>query len=285
VIRLSGYIEQEKIAIAKQYLIPKSLAAAGLEKNQVKYTQGALTDIARGHSREAGLRNYEKALDKIHRKIARKVVLDELELPIVLDSKNLPDYLGKPVFTEEELKTITGPGQAIGLAWTAFGGETLMIEAVSNPGKEGFKLTGQMGEVMQESANIAYTFVRHVAPKFDVGQEFFEKNQIHLHIPAGATPKDGPSAGITMASALLSLATGRKIRKNLAMTGELSLVGPVLPIAGLKEKTIAARRGKVKHVIIPKQNEKDLEEIPDNVKNGLVFHPVETMEEVIELIF
>ena len=285
VIRLSGYIEQEKIAIAKRYLLPKSLAAAGLEKNQVKYTQAALVDIARGHSREAGLRNYEKALDKIHRKIARKVVLEELTLPLTLDAKDLPDYLGKPVFSEEELKTITGPGQAIGLAWTSFGGETLMIEAVSNPGKEGFKLTGQMGDVMQESASLALTYVRHIAPDFKVGQEFFEKNQIHLHIPAGATPKDGPSAGITMASALLSLATGKKIRRNLAMTGELSLVGNVLPIGGLKEKTIAARRGKIKDIIIPKQNEKDLEEIPEHVKKGLVFHPVERMEEVIKLIF
>jgi ATP-dependent Lon protease len=285
VIRLSGYIEQEKLAIAKRYLIPKSLGAAGLDAAQVSYTTKALTEIARGYSREEGLRNYEKALDKIHRKIARKIVLEEITLPAAIEEKDLHGYLGRPVFSEEELKKITGPGQAVGLAWTAFGGETLMIEAVSNPGKEGFRLTGQMGEVMQESANIAYTFVRHISPKFGVKQEFFEKNQIHLHIPAGATPKDGPSAGITMASALLSLATGKKIRKGLAMTGELSLVGHVLPIGGLKEKTIAARRGRIKEVLIPKQNEKDLEEIPEHVKKGITFYPVERMEEVIERLF
>jgi ATP-dependent Lon protease len=285
VIRLSGYIEGEKLAIAKKYLIPKSLGAAGLDKTMVKYSTDALTEIARGHSREAGLRNYEKALDKIHRKIARKIVVEELSPPVTIEAKDLHGYLGRPVFSEEELKKITGPGQAVGLAWTAFGGETLMIEAVSNPGKEGFRLTGQLGEVMQESANIAFTFVRHIAPKFGIKQEYFEKNQIHLHIPAGATPKDGPSAGITMASALLSLATGKKIRKGLAMTGELSLVGHVLPIGGLKEKTIAARRGHFKEVIIPKQNEKDLEEIPDHVKKGITFHPVESMEEVIERLF
>lgn len=285
VIRLSGYIEQEKIAIARKYLIPKSLEAAGLPKNSVKYTTRALTEIARGYSREAGLRNYEKALDKIHRKIARKLVLQEISLPVQIDSKQLEEYLGRPPFPEEDTKKITAPGQAIGLAWTPFGGDTLLIEAIANPGKEGFRLTGQLGEVMQESANIAYSFIRHIAPRFSVPQEFFEKNTIHLHIPAGATPKDGPSAGITMASALLSLATGKKIRRGLAMTGELSLSGNVLPIGGLKEKVIAARRGKIKDIIIPKQNEKDLEEIPDHVKKGITFHKVETMEEVIKLLF
>ncbi len=285
VIRLSGYIEQEKIAIARKYLIPKSLEAAGLPRNSVKYTVGALTEIARGYSREAGLRNYEKALDKIHRKIARKLVLEEISLPVQIDAKQLEEYLGRPPFTEEETKKITAPGQAIGLAWTPFGGDTLLIEAIANPGKEGFRLTGQLGEVMQESANIAYSFVRHIAPRFSVPAEFFEKNTIHLHIPAGATPKDGPSAGITMASALLSLATGKKIRRGLAMTGELSLSGNVLPIGGLKEKVIAARRGRIKEIIIPKQNEKDLSEIPEHVKKGITFHRVEQMDEVIKLLF
>ncbi|MFQ3621484.1 MAG: endopeptidase La [Spirochaetales bacterium] len=285
VIRLSGYIEQEKIAIARKYLIPKSLASAGLEKTTVQYTTASLTEIARGYSREAGLRNYEKALDKIHRKIARKVVLNEITLPVKITPELLEEYLGRPPFPEEETKRISAPGQAIGLAWTPFGGDTLLIEAIANPGKEGFRLTGQLGEVMQESANIAYSYVRHIAPRFKVSKDFFEKNTLHLHIPAGATPKDGPSAGITMASALLSLATGRKIRRGLAMTGELSLSGNVLPIGGLKEKVIAARRGKIKNIIIPKQNEKDLSEIPNHVKQGLTFHLVERMEEVIKLLF
>jgi ATP-dependent Lon protease len=202
-----------------------------------------------------------------------------------IDAAQLGEYLGTPMFPEETAKRALVPGTAIGLAWTAFGGETLLIEAVSNPGKEGFKLTGQLGEVMQESAGIAGTWVRHVAARFKVPLEFFEKNQIHVHIPAGATPKDGPSAGITMASALLSLARGKRLRRGLAMTGELSLTGHVLPIGGLKEKVIAARRDGVKHIIIPKLNEKDLDEIPAHVKNGIVFHPVETMDEVTALIF
>jgi ATP-dependent Lon protease len=164
------------------------------------------------------------------------------------------------------------------------GGDTLMIEAVANPGKEGFKLTGQMGDVMQESANIAYTFVRHIAAEqFKVNAQYFEERQIHLHIPEGATPKDGPSAGITMATALLSLVLDRKIKDRLAMTGELSLTGQVLPIGGLKEKTVAAKRNKIREIIIPKRNLKDVDEIPENVKKGITFHPVETMQEVIAL--
>ena len=173
----------------------------------------------------------------------------------------------------------------IGLAWTSLGGDTLMVEAVSNPGKESFKLTGQMGEVMQESASIAYSHIRHIAQDYKVNLDFFEKNTIHLHIPEGATPKDGPSAGITMATALLSLGMGKMVKPGFAMTGELSLVGKVLPIGGLKEKTIAARRNKTRNIIIPQQNVRDLEEIPDHIKKGITFHPVKTMEEVIGLLF
>lgn len=285
VIRLSGYIEQEKIAIARKYLIPKSLSRAGFKKSDVKYKKSALSGIAQNYAREAGVRNFEKALDKIHRKIAKETVLGKKETPLAVESENLQDYLGQPMFREEETVKTVRPGMAVGLAWTNFGGDTLLIEAVENPGKEGFKLTGQMGEVMQESANIAYTYARHIAAEMGVDKSFFEKNSIHLHIPAGATPKDGPSAGITMASALLSLAFGQRLKYRLAMTGELSLTGKVLPIGGLKEKTIAARRNKMKSIIIPKQNMRDLEEIPEYIKKGLTFHPVETMEEVTELLF
>jgi ATP-dependent Lon protease len=284
-IRLSGYINDEKVAIARRYLIPKSLNRTGLKKNDVKYTKDALLKIAEGYAREAGLRNFEKSLDKIHRKLARKAVLEELQLPLTIDEDQIEESLGKPVFYEEGIKRIDRPGMALGLAWTPLGGAMLTIEAVANPGKEGFRLTGQLGEVMQESANIAYTFVRHAAAAHDVPKEFFEKSQIHLHVPAGATPKDGPSAGITMASCLLSLATGQKLKRNLAMTGELSLVGQVLPIGGLKEKVIAAKRNKIKEVIIPSQNVKDLDDIPEHVKKGIAFHPAETMEQVIEKIF
>jgi ATP-dependent Lon protease len=285
VIRLSGYINDEKVVIARRYLIPKSLERSGLKRGDVTYDRATLLAIAEGYAREAGLRNYEKALDRIHRKIARSVLLKEIKLPVSVDSKALAKYLGKALFNDEGIKGITRPGMALGLAWTPLGGAILIVESVANPGKEGFKLTGQLGNVMQESASIAYTWVRHIAGDFGVDKKFFEDNQIHLHVPAGATPKDGPSAGITMASSLLSLATDRKLKNRLAMTGELSLVGQVLPIGGLKEKVIAAKRNQVREIIIPNQNEKDLEEIPEHVKKGIVFHPVERMEQVVELIF
>ena len=285
VIRLSGYIAEEKIVIAKKYLIPKSIGQAGLKKKDVRYSKAALSAIAVNYAREAGMRNYEKALDKIHRKVAKKLVLKEEESPFSISPDTLGDFLGKPVFREDELKKANVPGTAIGLAWTNFGGDTLIIEAVNNPGKEKFRLTGQMGKVMQESASIAYTYVRHIAGKMNIDQAYFENNQIHLHIPQGATPKDGPSAGITMATALLSLAMGKTIKKNLAMTGELSLVGKVLPIGGLKEKTIAARRNNIKTILIPLANTKDLEEVPDHVKKGILFHSVSSMEDVIERVF
>ncbi len=285
IIRLSGYIDREKVAIAKAYLIPRSLERAGLEKNSVKYDAAALTAIADGYAREAGLRNFEKALDRIHRKIARKSIENTITLPTTLKKASLVEYLGKPVFLDDETAEIMKPGMATGLAWTQMGGAVLMIEAVANPGKEGFKITGKLGEVMQESASIAYSYIRHVSADHGISADFWEKNLIHLHVPAGATPKDGPSAGITLASALLSLATGRRLKKNLAMTGELSLVGRVLPIGGLKEKVIAARRNRIRQVIFPAANERDLEEIPEHVRDGITFHPVSTMEEVIEKIF
>lgn len=285
IIQLAGYIAEEKIAIAKKYLIPKSLERAGLTKKQVIYPQATLTAIANGYAREAGMRNYEKALDKINRKIAKKIVLESTKEPVKITPDILNDLLGQPVFSHEKLRAPSRPGMSVGLAWTSVGGDVLVIEAVNNPGKEGFRLTGQMGEVMQESANIAYTYTRHIAERFEIPKDFFENNLIHLHIPAGATPKDGPSAGITMATALLSLAAGKKIKRHLAMTGELSLTGSVLPIGGLKEKTIAARRNAIKTIIIPMQNKKDLEEIPDHIKKGIDFQPVETMEEVISIVF
>jgi len=285
VIHLSGYINQEKIAIARKYLIPKSLDKSGLQKSDVKYDNGALLQIAEGYAREAGLRNYEKALDKIHRKMARLNVMNEITFPVNMKKESLEKYLKKPDFDEEEIKKVKKPGMAIGLAWTSLGGATLTIEAIANKGKEGFKLTGQMGDVMQESANIAYSYVRQTSENFGVSKEYFENHLIHVHIPAGATPKDGPSAGITMATCLLSLIRNKKIKSDLAMTGELSLAGFVLPIGGLKEKTIAAKRNKIRTIIIPYQNLKDLDEIPEKIKSGITFYPVKTMEEVIEKAF
>ncbi|HUX20338.1 MAG TPA: endopeptidase La, partial [Spirochaetia bacterium] len=285
VISLSGYIDEEKMAIARRFLIPKSLERSGLKKSQVKYTKAALSAIANQYARDAGMRTFEKSLDKIHRKIARQVVLGKQCDPIEIGIESVEEYLGKPMFPGDDAKWKLKPGMAIGLAYTNFGGDTLVIESVANPGKEGLRLTGQMGEVMQESASIAFTYVRHIAERFGIERKYFEENQIHLHIPAGATPKDGPSAGITMASSLISLISGRKLKNNLAMTGELSLVGRVLPIGGLKEKTIAARRYGIRQIIIPKENLRDLEEIPAHVKKGITFHPVESMDEVLDKAF
>jgi len=285
IIHLSGYIDTEKLEIAKHYLIPKSLEKNGFKRSTVRYTRDALMFIAESYAREAGVRNFEKYLDKIHRKLAKIVVLeDKGKEKFPIDKAAVQKFLGKPIFDEDQLKRATRPGMSVGLAWTSMGGDTLIIEAVGNPGKEGFKLTGQMGSVMQESAGIAYTYVRHLsAQAYSIGADYFEGRQIHLHIPEGATPKDGPSAGVTMATALLSLVLDKKIKDSLAMTGELSLTGQVLPIGGLREKTVAAKRNKIKEIIIPKGNEKDLDDIPEHVKKGITFHPVERMEEVVEI--
>ncbi|MCR4938807.1 MAG: endopeptidase La [Treponemataceae bacterium] len=329
IISLSGYIDQEKMEIGKKYLLPKSLDKNGLKKNQVKYTKEAFHLIAESYAREAGVRNFEKNLDKIHRKYATELIMSQevkdataaldklladtgdqapapkkesseikaartalskaLSKPLSIAAADIEKYLGKPVFNEEEILKADKPGTALGLAWTSMGGDTLLIEAMdmpAGPGKEGLMLTGQLGDVMKESASIAMSWVRMFALKEKICKvEWFDKHFIHLHVPEGATPKDGPSAGITMATALMSLVRGKKIKANLAMTGELSLTGKVLPIGGLKEKTVAAKRNKVKTIIIPRQNLRDLDDIPDIVKKGLSFLPVSTMEEVLSLVF
>jgi ATP-dependent Lon protease len=297
IIQLPGYIDTEKLEIAQRYLVPKSLEKNGLKKTQVKYTKDSLLHIANAYAREAGVRNFEKNLDKIHRKLAKQIVEDEEkkteeEKPekkpkpehFSIDKKLVEKHLGKPVFPEGDIKKAHKPGMSVGLAWTSMGGDTLVIEATSVPGKEGITLTGKMGDIMKESATIAMTVANKLAvERYKIEQNWFEKNHIHLHIPEGATPKDGPSAGITMATALLSLLRNKIITDKLVMTGELSLTGQVLPIGGLKEKTIAARRNKAKHIIFPKQNERDLDEIPDHVKKGIEFHPVTNFDEVLSL--
>ena len=317
IIQLAGYIDQEKLEIAKKYLLPKNLEKNGLEKGKVKYTKAALLRIAQEYAREAGVRHYEKCLDKIHRKLvtemmeeadsklaealkqakAEKKTAEEIglistssfydaERTFTIDAPDLEKYLGKPTFDESEIKRASIPGTAIGLAWTSMGGDTLMIESVSFPGKGDLILTGQMGEVMKESAEIAMNWAKkYVLEKHIKKPEWFEKNTIHLHIPEGATPKDGPSAGITMATTFVSLLTGKTIKQNLAMTGELSLTGNVLPIGGLREKTVAAKRNKIKTILIPKTNERDLDEIPAHVKSGIKFILVTRVEQVIENAF
>lgn len=289
IIQLSGYIDQEKLEIAKKYLIPKNLEKNGLKKNQVKYTKNALLQIAEEYARESGVRNYEKSLDKIHRKIVTELITkdesekksDEAET-ITIDTPDLFKYLGKPVFDESEIKTASVPGTAIGLAWTSMGGDTLLIEATSFAGKGGLVLTGQMGDVMKESSQIAFDWARKFVIDRKIKKpDWFDKNIVHLHIPEGATPKDGPSAGITMATTFVSLLAGKTIKPHLAMTGELSLTGQVLPIGGLREKTVAAKRNKIKTIIIPKANERDLEDIPEIVKKGITFIPVKNVMEVL----
>ncbi len=288
VIQLSGYIDTEKLEIAKKYLVPRSLERNGLEKRQVRYSRDALLFIANAYAREAGVRNFEKNLDKIHRKFATEIVFGEKKKGETLtpDLALIEKLLGKPYFRDDDVKKADRPGTSVGLAWTSMGGDTLIIEAITNPGKEGFSLTGQMGDVMKESASIAWSWVKHYATENAlVLPEWYENRLIHLHIPEGATPKDGPSAGITMATALLSLIMNRAIKPAFAMTGELSLTGQVLAIGGLKEKTVAAHRNGIREIIIPRANVRDLDEIPDHVRKGITFHPVSRMEEVIELAF
>ncbi len=302
IIELSGYIDQEKIEIAKKYIVPKNLIKNGFKKNQVKYTKSALSLIATEYAREAGMRNFEKCIDKINRKLVAEEVsaLEKsgkkgavkiggviAKKSYSIDSSEVRKYLGKALFDESQIKVASVPGTAIGLAWTSMGGDTLLLESISfKSEKGGLQLTGQMGDVMKESAQIAMNWSKKFAIESGAkDSKWFEENTVHLHIPEGATPKDGPSAGITMAVTFTSLFRGKKIKANLAMTGELSLTGQVLPIGGLREKTVAAKRNKIKTIIIPKANERDLEEIPSHVKNGIKFIPVSDVREVIDLAF
>ncbi len=286
VIELSGYTSDEKLAIGRRYLVPKSLEKHGLTKDEVKYTPTILRKIADEYAREAGVRNYEKSLDKIHRKVALTLVEDPPEeLPIAVTADRLVEYLGQPIFREDEILKAEHPGMAIGLAWTALGGDTLLIEAQATAGKGEVKLTGQLGDVMQESASIAHTWVKAHAEERKIDPTWFEKHAVHLHVPEGATPKDGPSAGITMVVALYSLVTDQVMKRNLAMTGELSLKGKVMPIGGLKEKVLAARRNKIKEIIVPRFNQRDLDKLDDQVKKGLTFHMVSSIAEVLDIAF
>ncbi len=288
VIQLAGYTSDEKLAIGKKYLVPKSMKKHGLTNKEVKYTSAILRKIADEYAREAGVRNYEKALDKIHRKVALEIEelpAEQLKLPINLDAERVVKYLGQPIFHEDEILRADRPGMAVGLAWTSMGGDTLVIEAQEIPGKGELKLTGQLGEVMQESANIAYTWLRAASPRHGIDMAWYDRNGIHLHVPEGATPKDGPSAGITMTCALYSLVTGQTIAPDLAMTGELTLKGKVMPIGGLKEKVLAAKRNMVKTILVPQFNKRDLDKLDDNLKEGIEFHLVGDMEQVLSYAF
>jgi ATP-dependent Lon protease len=266
-IRLSGYIAEEKLAIARNHLWPRMLQQAGVKNSQLKITDAALRRVVDGYAREAGVRNLEKQL----RKILRKAVVEILETDnnaVRVGVKNVEHYLGSPVFSKDA--AIAGVGVVTGLAWTSMGGATLPIEATRvHTLNRGFKLTGQLGEVMQESAAIAYSYVVANLKRYHADEDFFNEAQVHLHVPAGATPKDGPSAGVTMATALLSLALQRKVGRGLAMTGELTLTGQVLPVGGIREKVIAARRAGLKQLILPAANQRDYDELPAYLKGGI----------------
>lgn len=282
VIRLSGYTEREKIAIAKEYLVPRQIKENGLRKPEVKFNVDALKTIIELYTREAGVRNLERQIGTVCRKVGMKIADGQL-VPPRITKVEAKELLGNPLFIEsEEINARTSiPGVAAGLAWTPFGGDVLFIEATKMPGSKGFQLTGSLGNVMQESAKAALSYVRAHAKEIGVSEDFFDKTDIHMHIPAGAQPKDGPSAGVTMAMALVSLMTGRSIKKGVGMTGEITLRGQVLPVGGIKEKMIAAHRVGLKTVILPKRNELDINEIPEEIKKVLKFIFVESMNEVL----
>ncbi len=282
VIQLSGYIASEKLQIAKKYLLPRQIERAGLDKGALKIDTKTLRAIIEGYARDAGVRRLEKQLGKIVRKSTVKMLEGE-EPPIQVDANELKEYLGSPPFRDE--RRLSGPGVVTGLAWTAMGGATLSIEALrTHSFNRGLKLTGQLGDVMKESAEIAYGYLMSHAEEFCADPEFFEKAFIHLHVPAGATPKDGPSAGITIASALLSLARNKPVRR-IAMTGEITLTGEVFPVGGVREKLIAARRAGIKEIILPEDNRGDFDEVPDHVRKGLKVHFARRFEEVVPLLF
>ena len=283
VIRLSGYTEDEKLNIAMGHLLQKQIERNGLKKGELTIEENAILDIIRYYTREAGVRGLEREISKICRKAVKNLLVNPKVKSITVNSDNLHDYLGVKRFEFGKADTQNRVGEVTGLAWTEVGGDLLTIETASVVGKGKLTFTGSLGDVMKESIQAAMTVVRARAEKLGINSEFHEKRDIHIHVPDGATPKDGPSAGIAMCTALVSCLTGNPVRADVAMTGEISLRGKVLPIGGLKEKLLAAHRGGIKTVLIPKDNVKDLEEIPDNVKENLAIHAVETIDEVLGL--
>uniref|UniRef100_A0A8C6AW80 Lon protease homolog, mitochondrial n=2 Tax=Monodon monoceros TaxID=40151 RepID=A0A8C6AW80_MONMO len=290
-INVSGYVAQEKLAIAEQYLVPQARAQCGLDESKATLSSDVLTLLIKQYCRESGVRNLQKQVEKVLRKAAYKIVSGEVEF-VEVTPENLQDFVGKPVFTVERMYDMTPPGVAMGLAWTAMGGSTLFVETSlrrprdSKGDKDGsLEVTGQLGEVMKESARIAYTFARAFLMRYDPTNEYLVTSHIHLHVPEGATPKDGPSAGCTIVTALLSLAVDRPVRQNLAMTGEVSLTGKVLPVGGIKEKTIAAKRAGVTCIILPTENKKDFYDLAAFITEGLEVHFVEHYREIFNIAF
>jgi len=285
IIQLSGYTEEEKLEIAKKYIVPKQIEAHGMTPTNLKITDGAIRGIINDYTREAGLRNLERELAKICRKHAVKVAKGRSTHEFNVTEKNLHNYLGVQKFQKDDEKEKPQVGVATGLAWTQFGGEIMHIEVTTMKGKGVLTLTGKLGEVMRESAQAAFSYCRANAAKLGIKPEFAGETDVHVHVPAGAIPKDGPSAGITIAVALASALSGRPVRNDVAMTGEITLRGRVLPIGGLKEKTLAAMQAGITSVMIPYNNMSDLSEIPDYVKKKVKFIPVKTVENVLKHAF
>jgi ATP-dependent Lon protease len=282
VLDLPGYTEEEKLRIAKDFLVLKQILAHGLTGENIRFQDEALRRIVLEYTREAGVRNLEREIANICRGVARKVAEGAQGLTVV-NAESVPSYLGPIKFFSEVAERTSEPGVATGLAWTPTGGDILFVEATRMKGRKGFSMTGQLGDVMKESAQAALSYVRAKARALQIPENFFENSDLHIHVPAGAIPKDGPSAGVTMFTAIVSLLTGRPVRSDVAMTGEITLRGLVLPVGGIKEKVLAAKRAGIRAVILPQKNEKDLEEVSEQVKKEMKFHFVQRMDEVIKL--
>tara|TARA_B100000809_G_scaffold130792_1_gene128619 strand:- start:160 stop:1107 length:948 start_codon:yes stop_codon:yes gene_type:complete len=282
VIRIPGYTEDEKIIIANKYLLPKQLKDNGVKDGELNLLDGTIKEIIRSYTKEAGVRNLEREISKLARKTVKEIVTGK-ETKVNIDEKNISQFLGIKKYKFGELETENKVGVATGLAWTEFGGEILKIESVHMAGKGRMQITGKLGEVMQESIKAAKSYVRSKSLEYGIIPPIFEKRDFHIHVPEGATPKDGPSAGIAMVTSIVSTITDVPIRKDLAMTGEVTLTGQVLAIGGLKEKLLAAHRAGIKEVLLPKDNEKDLKDVPDKVKEDIKLTIVSNVDEVLKI--
>jgi ATP-dependent Lon protease len=281
VLELTGYTQEEKLKIATRYIIPKQREANGINSGQIKITSGAIKQIISGYTRESGLRNLERQIGAICRGVAAKIAEDQVET-LTIGRKDISEYLGPIQNMPDTATRIKVPGVAVGLAWTPVGGEVLFVEAVAMKGGKGLTLTGQLGDVMKESASTALSFIRSNADRLAVDDTFFESHDIHIHVPEGSIPKDGPSAGVTMLTALASLITKRKVKSRLAMTGEITLRGEVLPVGGIKDKVIAAHRAGIRALILPLWNEKDMEDVPEHIQSTMTFYFTDKMREVLK---
>jgi ATP-dependent Lon protease len=281
ILQLSGYTDDEKLRIAQRYLIPKQLKVNGLTQDELQFDEDSIRRIIRGYTREAGVRALERQISTVCRKVARQIAEGRSE-PTRIVADRLEEYLGRQHFRDEVAERAERPGVAVGLAWTPTGGDVLFVEATMMPSHdERLLLTGMLGDVMRESAQAALSYVRSNAVQLGIDPHVFENQLIHLHVPAGAIPKDGPSAGVTMVTAVASLATGRRVRSHLAMTGEITLRGKVLPVGGIKEKVLAAHRAGIRTIVLPRDNERDLEDVPAELRQELTIVAVESAEEVL----